>query len=274
MVTRLYHYQFKKREGLILQINDGFGEIAPLPLFSRETFQEALAETLSFLPHPFQAKPKLASVQFGLSSALTPFSLSPLRIPLSALHRPRPNCPTLKLKIGSLSLKKAVDLVKQYVGKHRLRVDCNRSWSLKKAIAFSKAFSLSDFEYLEEPVRTFDDLVQFSSLTRFPIAIDESLRDGSPYQEIPTLVAAIVKPTLMGKIPSLPISTILSSSYETSLGILQIARHASSEIAQGLDTFSEDLLSPPLQVENGFLVWNPSSNPIHFNKLCLIATAS
>jgi O-succinylbenzoate synthase len=164
--------------------------------------------------------------------------------------------------------------VKKHLGRYRLRLDFNRAWSLDQALRFAKHFSPNDFEYLEEPVNTFADLVRFSTLTQFPIAADESLRQGS-YLEIPTLKATIVKPTLMGTIPTLPphLSLVLSSSYESSLGILQIARLANSPIPQGLDTFTDDLLIPPLRVENGCLTWTPSSTPIDFTKLCLIASA-
>ena len=270
MVARLYQYRFGKREGLILQKNGGWGEIAPLPGFSRETLDEAREELLAILFSG--AKATLPSVRFGLACASTPFSLEPLCVPLCALHRPRPGCAALKLKLGHLPIDDAIALVKSHLGKYLLRLDCNRAWSLEQALRFAQPFTPGDFDYLEEPVREFDDLLRFSSHTRFPIAVDESLRD-SDYQKIATLKAAIVKPTLIGEIPNLPIPIVLSSSYETSLGILQIARHAPSSLPQGLDTFEDDLLIPPLRVENGFLAWSPSPNPIDTAKLCLIATA-
>lgn len=274
MVAALYQYRFKNREGLILEWNDGFGEIAPLPGFSRETLEDARAEILALLPNLDNAKPKFPSVQFGLLCASQPFSFLPLRIPLCALNHPRPNCPSLKLKLGHLPLDDAIAQTKQYVGRYRLRLDCNRAWNLDQALQFTSHFSPSDFEYLEEPLNCFSDLIRFSELTRFPIAVDESLRD-SDYLQIPTLKAAIVKPTLMGTLPLLPshIPCVLSSSYETSLGILQIARLASGDVAQGLDTFSDDLLTSSLRVEDGHLLWIPSQPPIDFSKLCLIASA-
>lgn len=274
MVARLYHYRLEKREGLILQYKDGLGEIAPLPGWSREALSEALSETLSLLSDLPHAKAQLASVQFGISCALRPFSLAPLRVPLCALHTPRPGCSSLKLKLGSLSPESAIQLVRPYLGRYRLRLDVNRAWTLDQALQFASAFSPDDFDYLEEPVSSFSDLIQFSRLTHFPIAVDESLQD-SPFLEVPTLKAAIVKPTLLGKIPPLPPSLplILSSSYESSLGILQIARLSSSPLPQGLDTFAEDLLVPPLQVEEGHLTWVPSSQPLNMSKLCLLATA-
>jgi len=116
--------------------------------------------------------------------------------------------------------------------------------------------------------------MRFSEQTRFPIGVDESFRD-SPYNQIPTLKAVIIKPTLTGFIPNIDknISLVLSSSYESSLGILNIARLAPDGINHGLDTFKNDLLLSPLYVEDGKLCWSPKKEIINFSKLCLIATA-
>ena len=287
---RIPSARFGHREGLILQIDDGIGEIAPLPGWSRETLQEAKDELLAVLAH--KKEPTLPSVRFGLFCALRPFSFAPLSVPLCALHTPRPGCSTLKLKVGHLSIEDAIALVKKYVGKYHLRIDCNRAWTFSQACAFAKHFKPTDFEYLEEPVHPFSDLVRFSLQTQFPIAVDESLRD-SPYLEIPTLKAAVVKPTLLGGVPKLPVPIVLSSAYESSIGILLIARlvaegdgnlhqvveperkadqknlgansHenfcygplATGSQAQGLDTFTTDLLDPPLRVTHGSLTWDP-----------------
>lgn len=274
-MKKLYQYKIPSphcttREGLILQIDTGWGEIAPLPGFSKETLVEAKKEILSFLHK--NIKPTLPSVRFGLSCASKPFDTSPLKVPLCAFKKLRPDCTSLKLKLKNIPVKEAISLVKSYIGKVHLRIDCNRSWTLEEALLFASHFSPSDFEYLEEPVRSFSDLCRFSHLTKFPIAVDESLREQSCFH-IPTLKSAIVKPMLMGEIPELPIPVVLSSSYESSLGILQIARFASPHIAHGLDTFTTDFLQPPLQVKNGCLTWEGSANPIDVEKLCLIAAA-
>jgi O-succinylbenzoate synthase len=271
MVKNLYEYHLpdRNRKGLILQINNGWGEIAPLPGFSKETLEDAKKEILAVLF--VNKQPTLPSVIFGLSSAQMPFLSDPLKVPLCALHHPKPGCTTLKLKLGHLEVGEAVDLVKQYVGKYRLRLDCNRKWTLPEALHFASHFHSSDFEYLEEPVNTYADLVEFSIRTQFPIAVDESLREHS-CTDIPTLKAAVIKPTLWGYIPSIPVPIVLSSSYESSLGILHIARLAKSEIAQGLDTFTPDFINPPIRIENGFLMWDPSKHLIDTTQLCLIAT--
>ena len=281
-MVKLYSYELKTtsvkgsvRKGLILKWNDGWGEIAPLPGFSSETLEEAQEEILSLLPNLASAKPRLPSVRFGIDAASRPFSQEPLKIPLALLNDPRPGFSILKLKLGHLSIENAVNHVKQFLGSYRLRLDCNRSWTLDQALSFARHFSPSDFEYLEEPVSRFSELVRFCELTGFPIAVDESVSQ-APLDQIPTLKTIVIKPTVVGSLPSLDMPFVLSSAYESSLGLLQIARsYRKGSPPAGLDTFrffQEDLLIPPLKAEHGFLSWSGNSGcPIDMSKLCLIA---
>lgn len=280
MPAELYQYRLPStrwgwREGLILHWNGGWGEIAPLPGFSKETFQEAKEEILSLLPNLGSARPKHPSVQFALACASTPFDCSPLTVPLCALNQPRPGFITLKLKLGHLPINQAIEVTKKYVGKYALRIDCNRKWTYEDALQFANAFEPSDFEYLEEPLNTFEDLIRFSETTKFPLAVDESIKE-YPIFSLPSLKALVVKPTILGYIPVPPIGIdlVLSSAYETSLGLLQIARHAKPvPSAHGLDTLENHLLEPKIQTHDGFLHWPSSQNPsISKDRLCLIAT--
>lgn len=243
MGIKLYRYRFPLREGLILQINNGWGEIAPLPGFSQETLEEAERETIHSLHTG--TPPTLPSVCWGLACALQKYDSSPLSLPLCAFKTPFPGCTHLKLKSPTS--------LPTYRGKYRLRLDCNRSWTLEQAFRFAEQHDPKDFDYLEEPLQTFEELKIFSEQTHFPIAIDESFREGVPYWELPSLVAIVIKPMLSGTIPILPYSTTLSSSFETSLGLLHIARKATPTLHHGLHTFTEDLLLPPLQARDGCL---------------------
>lgn len=289
-MKRLYLYQIPLRnsekglrEGLVLNWGEGWGEIAPLPGWSRETLEEARAEILRLLPNLETARPFLPSVRFGLACASKPFPKQPLQIPLCALnptaeHR---GFTTAKIKLKGLSLEEAIHKTQEAKKQFRLRIDCNRSWTLDEALAFARYFRPADFEYLEEPVRTFEELVAFSEKTRFPIAVDESANDPR-IQNIPTLKAIVAKPTLLGNLPSPPrgVDLVLSSSYETGLGLLHIAQWAQElglTLPMGLDThryLGDDLLASPLKTEGGYLSWQSSTHsPIQLEKLCLIASA-
>jgi O-succinylbenzoate synthase len=279
MLIRLYQYRLRVqshhwtlREGLILQYGDGFGEIAPLPGFSRETLEQAREELLRILPDLSLAT--LPSVRFGITSAQSP--LSSIRIPLAALSEPRPGFQTLKLKLGHLSIEEAISLVKQHYKQFRLRLDCNRAWTLPQALHFARHFQPTDFEYLEEPLQTFEELIAFSTQTHFPIALDEHI--SSDWSRIPSLKTLVIKPTLTGTIPPIPdsLNLVLSSSYESGLGLLHIAHLAQKlhpTIPVGLDTyrsFSEDLLTHPIDCSSGFFSWTASHPPIRLDKLSLL----
>lgn len=267
MVTgKLYQYALNGRKGLIVQSAIGFGEIAPLPGFSRETFEEARAEIIAVLRG--EAEPTLPSVRWGLACAQK--KLKSVHLPLSALG-PKPGFTTLKLKLGHLPLQEAIALVQQ--NQHfSLRLDCNRAWSLDQALEFVRHFKPTDFLYLEEPVRTFEELIQFSKLTHFPIALDESIH--CDWTQIPSLKAIVVKPTIVGAIPTIPphLDLVLSSSYESGLGLLHIAGAVQNDLPVGLDTvFQDDLLTSPIDTSSGYFSWDHSDPPLQLEKLCPIA---
>jgi O-succinylbenzoate synthase len=255
------------REGLIVQSDIGFGEIAPLPGFSRETLADAHAELLAILRT--SAPPTLPSVRFGLASAKKP--LRSVRLPLCSLG-PQSGFPAIKLKLGYLSLPDAIALVKQHLGTP-LRLDCNRSWTLDQALDFASHFEPTDFAYLEEPVRHFSDLIRFSQLTHFPLALDESIH--SDWTQLPSLRAIVVKPTVVGAIPPIPphLDLILSSSYESGLGLLHIAQLAQEHrLSQpiGLDTYrtlQDDILTVPIDCSSGCFSWDYTDPPLNFSKL-------
>ncbi len=263
MVTQLYQYKLPSREGLILQIDEGFGEIAPLPGFSQETLAEAQGEVLSWIQS--KTPPKLPSVRWGIECASHP--LKSVHLPLSALG-PKPGFNTVKLKLGHLTVNDAVKLVKNQDPKTRLRLDCNRAWTLEQAIEFTSHFKPTDFEYLEEPVK---ELAEFSKRTGFPVAVDESI--SCDWNQIPTLKAIVVKPMIVGHIPEVPphLDLVLSSSYESGLGLLHIANRSRGSLPIGLDTvFQEDILFNKIQSAAGLMTWKYSNPIIDMTKLCAL----
>lgn len=264
MVKKIYHYKLKSREGLIFQWDDGLGEIAPLPGFSKESLEEAKEELLLFVKE--NRPPTLPSVRFGIACAQKP--LNSVHLPLCALG-PKNGFSMKKLKLGHLSVLEAVELVKTQLP-HALRLDWNRQWSLEEALAFTSHFKPNDFVYMEEPT---ENLIAFSETTKFPVAVDESIH--TDYSKIPTLKAVVVKPTLVGYIPQIPshLDLVLSSSYESGLGLLHIANLAQTHttLPLGLDTvFENDLLIHPIRAENGVFSWEKKEPIIDFSKLSCV----
>lgn len=191
---------------------------------------------------------------------------------------------TAKLKIQHLNEDEALGFIKEIKGTIKLRLDLNKSWDLDQALHFFSHFSDTDFEYIEEPLKNFSDLKHFP----YPIALDESLREISmeELQTLPNLKACVVKPTLHGRFASFePIyqfckenqkSMILSSSFESGVGLVQIARLSrklSLPSCMGLDTYQflkEDVLQAPLFIEKNQL-FIPETLVVNKRKLVEIA---
>lgn len=297
----------KKRKGLLLQLKgkkgeESWGEIAPLDLFSEESFEQATDELLGELPHLLKEEwhPEFLSpsVHFGIESALLDLLLpiSPAPLLVNALIAGSPNemriqaknlqdYRSVKIKVGHLNLDESISLVQELIPYLplgiQIRIDANQAWSFEEGLFFAKAFPLDTFEYFEEPFYSFDDYIPFP----FPIALDETVRFFPPesYLSLPHLKALIIKPTLMGGCTKLlplyrqaqekGIAFILSSSYESELGIGLLAKLASRlklpPLPMGLDTyhlFKEPIFEETIQKDQGKLIfpekWNLKTNSI------------
>ncbi|WP_194846922.1 hypothetical protein [Candidatus Neptunochlamydia vexilliferae] len=242
MRRTLYRYarrfQGGMREGLLLRLEKGtrvgWGEIAPLPGFSKETLGDVL-----------QGKP-CPSAEWGWAAAKLDLAepLDVASIPVRVLHQD-------KLKVGHLSLDAAIDLGKKTPF---CTVDMNQKWPLEKALAFAEAFP--HVECFEEPLKEEEDATAFP----YPVALDESVKHPPPY---PHVIVDTIKPTLLGyplPKPRKGVDFILSSSYESELGIYQIAKLAyRMKIPlkpMGLGTchlFEEPLFEEGVHVKEGVL---------------------
>ncbi len=253
------------REGALLRTETGWGDLAPLPSFSRETLDQSLA-SLSEL-HP------LPSAHFALECARIPFPSFFPRIPISALAMDESQAfqaiqtgfSTIKLKVGHLDPEQALGLISKLQRPSlMLRIDVNRRWSLDQAARFFYAVDPQGIEYIEEPTRDPRDL---AALPPLPIALDETLLESPPQEllDLPQIAALILKPTLLGSELASWIAfgrarqkkLVLSSSFESPVGLVHLARLQASiapHIAAGLDThryFSNPFF--PLPIRNGIL---------------------
>jgi O-succinylbenzoate synthase len=289
-----------EREGLLIQLENekreiSWGETAPLPGFSKETLEEALLQLtqirhkvlnqeitdLSFLGSLYP------SVSFGLNSAFCNLS-SPVNFKTFALsgllqgtsHQilakasllKKQGYKSCKLKVKNLPLSEAIDLTKELKKDFLLRIDANCSWELKAALDFLKHFAKEDFDYFEEPLKNPLELTEFPGY----IALDESLQSKhlDSLQDLANLKAFVLKPSFLGffhanhklikDAKERAIDIVLSSFYESGVGILEIARLASRlniTTALGVDTYT-------------FLKEDVLKNRIDFSKATLTNTAS
>lgn len=241
---KIYQEIFGAKEGFLLHGDKVWSEVSPLRGRSKESFDETLQQ-LRAIQQGYQG-PLFPSVAFGIFGLTAPklvkapvclFLMGP---PQDILQRARQNygCKTAKVKLGSFDLSTAVFLVKILKQDFRLRIDIGGRWSQEKIISFCSNFDPHDFEFIEDPGH---------DISPFPIASDDA--------ELGSI--RVWKPMIRG-IPEKQAPVILSSSYESGIGIHQIASLAQTlEIPShplGIGTFlhlQDDLLEEPLVIRDG-----------------------
>lgn len=270
-----------------------WAEAAPLPGRNRETCEDvvqAIDHLIKAEPCPFIPP----SLRFALDAPLLPPLQHPLEIcrllvgtpkqilkTAEELHREETKC--VKVKVTGLPLPEAIALVKELKKIFKLRIDANRSWSLKEALEFARHFSKDDesIEYFEEPLANPRELGAFP----LPIALDESLLEPplDPLLRLPNLYALAIKPTVFGGKEACMhwidtcrehnIKWVICSAFESGVGILQLARLfstlPSSGCLPGFDTYSyleQDLLAEALVLKGGKL-FPPKSSALRHD-LC------
>lgn len=286
-----------QREGLVVELSEGaqrgWGEIAPLPGFSQETFAEArhalIAATAVWCDHRNIAMPQLPpSVAWGLSIAQAELDQ---RLPTPSSFQTVPVCTgdpdalfaalghvsggphsggphsdgphsddpsdEAKVKVGEYEVARdrlMVTTLLDAIPHLRLRLDANRRWRPEQLAAFWCGLSQAHqarISWIEEPCRDpYQSLAQAEALG-VPLAWDETLRDSDDtgLKESDHVRTWVIKPTMMGDFAQVSQSVtrahalgkiaVISSSLETSLGLTQLSRVASSltpNVVPGLDT--------------------------------------
>lgn len=265
------------RCGWLVRLNDngavGWGEIAPLPGFSQETPDVALAAATCWLEswcrgeNPGESQ--FPSVAFGLSCALAELNDE---LPEAGNYQSATLCvgdpdalfnqlsqqrePVAKMKVGLYEPVRdgmIATLLLEALPTLTLRLDANRQWSLEKAHQFARkvpAQLRSRIAFIEEPCRTQQESRTFARETGLALAWDESVREANFLPAIePHLRAIIIKPALTGSLDRVRkliteahgagLTAVISSSVESSLGLTQLARLAewlTPGVTPGLDT--------------------------------------
>lgn len=274
----LRYQRLKTRDGFLVCLEQngkqGWGEISPLPEFSRETLEQAQEAAQFWLTawcageNPVHSE--LPSVAFGISCALAELDET---LPKDANYRAAPLCngdpddlilslndmegeKVAKIKVGLYEAVRdgiVVNLLLEAIPDLKLRLDANRSWTPAKAEGFAKYVNPAwrdRIAFLEEPCKTPEESLAFSQATGINIAWDETVRDDGFEVKLQSGVTTIViKPTLVGSLErcqilveqahALGLDAIISSSIESSFGLTQLARIAqwlTPNSIPGLDT--------------------------------------
>lgn len=306
----------RTREGLLLVIRKskelcGIGEIAPLPNLHQETLEDAQTQILSLLNtynHNFlqvwQHETTLfPSVQCGIEMAEQSLAwlekptflahLHSVTIPINALisgasttiveralRAVQDGYTVLKIKVGRHSLDDDIAnirAIRQHIGNNvELRLDANRTWSLETALELGFAVQDCGISFIEEPLKNWQELEEFTNKTGIQIALDETLysRNEAEFEarkDIPNDICAayILKPSALGSIQKSQFlaeeafergaKAIVSSVFESGIALrfyaaLQALWNGGNAVACGLDTFSfleDDTINPRFTAQHG-----------------------
>lgn len=261
----LHPFKIKERSGVYIQIidsdgNEGWGECAPLPHFSKESLDNCIFQFTNCQKKIIQNEwsdvtiftdlanlKLLPALSFGIESALLTL-LSPIHehtVKASALLMGSPKeimeqahlrhaegYTSAKLKVGNLRFDDAAIVIHQLKNQFKLRIDVNRAWSTSASFRFFSQFDEHTFDYVEEPFQNPRDLSKFPH----PFAVDESYPNELSLKDLetlPKLKALIYKPTIQGgALHCMPlkewaiknkITLVLSSSFESPLGLAHVS---------------------------------------------------
>ena len=221
------------RDGLLVccrsRNDEGWGDIAPLPGFSQESFSVAqsqatsLANLLSDTPIEsldFGASNLCPSVRFGFDLALFHLkaairnhseevlsSVACCRLLNRQNNRNPASIATLrgyqavKIKVGRHKFDEDLEYVHSVCRENPnidVRIDANRAWTLQTAQAFLNATRHLTFDYIEEPLKDKSQLAAFARASHVPLALDETLREPEAERYCKFADVYVLKPTLSG----------------------------------------------------------------------------
>jgi len=246
------------REGFIVTIRAGnflgYGEIAPLPGFSRENEQQCL-EAIEHIKNDISQTTtdysvnelfeivdnqtnETPSVKFGFETAVLdivakmenlPFAKYLNRgandfIDVNAILGVTPNIwkdPIIKIKVGIKSIEEEIELLQMLKMKFgedvKFRLDANGSMDFQKSSQFCNDIKHFKTDYFEQPLPKddLDGLAELRHQTKIPIAVDESLTDFISAQKIIEMQSSDV----------FIIKPMVCGGFRETQKIIEIAKH-------------------------------------------------
>nr|MBA3266615.1 o-succinylbenzoate synthase [Nocardioidaceae bacterium] len=185
-------------------------------------------------------------------------------------------CRTAKVKVAEPGQTLDDDMarvcaVRQALGPSgQMRIDANGGWTVAAAVEAIAALCEFGLEYVEQPVKTVEELREVRRLVDVPLAADESIRRAGDPMRVKRMEAAdiaVLKVQPLGGVRTclqlaeqLDMPVVVSSALETSVGVaagvLLAAALPDLPYACGLATTSMltgDLVTDPLQPVDGHI---------------------
>ena len=266
------------REGVLLRSGNRWGEFAPFwdygPHESKRWLWSAVNALTEPLPDPLRER---------VPVNVTVPVVSPRRA--AEIVEQSGGCRTAKVKVadrgtelaGDVERVKAVRsaLENQFGGNYRIRVDANGAWNLaeaKEAIAALDE-AAGGLEYVEQPCKNAQELLELRGATSVPIAVDELIRRSpDPLADLPAGCAdvMVVKIQPLGGVSAVidlakkanerGMEVVVSSAVDSAIGIGLGVRAGAAMTrlphACGLATsqlLKSDVSPQPWQVRDGQL---------------------
>lgn len=215
------------REGVVIHGPAGWGEFSPFPDYPPEVTVRWLAAALEAACSPWpQARRSMVTVNVTVPA---------IGADEAAELVAGSGCTTAKVKVAEpgQSFQDDIDrvaAVREALGpRGKLRIDVNAAWTVPEAIEAIEALAVHGLEYVEQPVRTIDELAEVRAAVDVPIAADEAVRLSADPMRVVDQGAAdilVLKPQPMGGVRraldlarrcGLPV--VVSSALETSIGL-------------------------------------------------------
>jgi len=256
---------WKLREGLILRIEDeagrfGFGEVAPIPWFGSERYEDALAWCKvrggKLNMADLRAVPgELRCLKVALGDALSAMqeesevvsrsfecaclmSMSGEAMEL-AEQRIDEGFHCFKFKVGVRELEREQAWLKAFMDRYsdpscRIRLDANGGLSEAQFLSWMKFLEDCPVEYLEQPLPVGEEwrMQELGQGYSTVLALDESLNAPGALQNLAEWTGLrVVKPLLLPELDALPAklsqSMVGSSVFETAFGLAASLRKLS-----------------------------------------------
>lgn len=215
------------REAVLVRGPSGWGEFSPFPDYRPEVTTRWLASALeaacSTLPEPGRLR-----IPCNVTVPVVPPEVAAALVGESGAK-------TAKVKVGDPGVsaeadEERLDAVVEALGAGgKVRIDVNAVWSLEEATERLEHLSRFDFEYVEQPVSTVEEMIELRRRTGVRLAADELVRlSPDPLRVVESGAAdvLVVKVQPMGGVARVldfasrtKLPVVISSALETSVGM-------------------------------------------------------
>lgn len=209
----------RQRRGCLIRGSAGWGEFAPFDDYPPQADARWLACARE---QAEQLWPPTVRTDVAVNAII------PAVAPAAAAQMASASgCATIKVKVGDPEGFARVAAIREACADVRIRVDVNGGWTLAQAISELRMMQPLGLEYVEQPVRSFEDMGRLRSAVDVPLAADELIRVDRRFTDVRTVadVAVLKVPTLGGVAATLEVAAtiglpvVISSAMDSSMGL-------------------------------------------------------